>query len=156
VRAVYYKVSFEAVVLDSLSVLLLGFALAALLAYVAYRKWRSICVFALPVVVVAIALAVMYATVGLAQWNFFYNGTHLHLSLGDEVFDVDVRGCEKVWIENAKVRGIQGIGTPGIVAGLLRVEGVGEGYGLVAHTRSVLYITCGNASFIIGAPGLTP
>jgi len=152
----YYRVSFEAVVFDSLPVFLLGFALATLLAYVAYRKWRSICAFILPVVLVAVALGVIYATVELAQWSFSYNGTHLRLQLGDEVFNVDVRGCEKAWIEDARVRGIQGIGTPGIVAGLLRVEGVGEGYGLVAHTRSVLYITCGNASYIIGVPGLKP
>jgi len=152
----YYRVSFKAVVLDSLPFLLPGVALATLLAYVAYRKWRSICAFILPVVVVAIALGLIYATVGLAQWSFSYNGTHLRLQLGDEVFNVDVRGCEKAWIEDAKVRGIQGIGTPGIVAGHLRVEGVGEGYGLVAHTRSVLYITCNGTSYIIGAPGLKP
>jgi len=48
------------------------------------------------------------------------------------------------------------IGTFGIEAGRLRIEGVGEGYGLVAHKRSVLYITCNGTSYIIGAPGLTP
>jgi len=93
----------------------------------------------------------------LAQWSFSYNGTQLHLQLGDETFNVDVRGCEKTWIEDAKVSRVYGLGTPGIVADRLRVEGVREGYGPVAHTRSVLYITCGNGtSFIIGAPGLTP
>jgi len=82
--------------------------------------------------------AKLYALAGLAQWSFFYNGTHLYLQLGDEMFNVDVRECEKVWIEDANVRRVFGLGTFGIEAGRLRVEGVGEGYGLVAHTRSVL------------------
>jgi len=88
--------------------------------------------------------------------EFFYDGTHLHLQLGGNTFNVDVRECEKMWIEDAKVSRVYGLGVPGIVAGRLRVEGVGEGYGLVAHTRSVLYITCNGTSYIIGAPGLTP
>lgn len=152
----YYKVSFEAVVLDSLPFLLPVFALVAFVSYMAYRKWKKIGAFAPLIASVAVVLGALYAIVGVAQWSFFYNGTHLRLQLGDEVFNVDVRGCEKTWIEDAKVCRVYGLGTPGVVAGRLRVEGVGEGYGLVAHTRSVLYITCGNAIYIIGAPGLTP
>jgi len=152
----YYKVSFEAVVLDSLPILIPVLALLAFVSYTEYRKRRKIDAFTPPAVVVAVVFGILYAIVEVAQWSFFYNGTHLHLRLGDEVFDVDVRGCEKVWIEDAKVWRVFGLGTFGIVAGHLRVEGVGEGYGLVAHTRSVLYITCNGTSYIIGAPGLTP
>jgi len=151
----YYKVSFEAVVLDMLPFLLPGVALLAFLAYMAYRKSSKI-IASFLVLVIAIIFVLAYVSVELPPWNFFYNGTHLHLQLGGNTFNVDVRECEKMWIEDAKVSRVYGLGVPGVVAGLLRVEGVGEGYGLVAHTRSVLYITCNNASYIIGAPGLTP
>jgi len=152
----YYKVSFEAVVVDMLPFLLPVFALVAFVSYMAYRKWRKISAFIPLIASIASVFGILYATVEVAQWSFFYNGTHLHLRLGDEVFDVDVRGCERAWIEDAKVCRVYGLGTPGVVAGRLRVEGVGEGYGLVAHTRSVLYIACNGTSYIIGAPGLAP
>jgi len=152
----YYKVSFEAVILDMLPFLLPVFALVAFVSYMAYRKWRKISAFMPLIASIASVFGILYAIVGVAQWSFFYNGTHLRLQLGDEVFNVDVRGCEKAWIEDAKVCKVYGLGTPGVVAGRLRVEGVGEGYGLVAHTRSLLHVACGNASYTISAPGLTP
>jgi len=104
----------------------------------------------------AVVFGLVYVTVEVVPWSFFYNGTHLYLQLGSDTFNVDVRGCEKVWIEDAKVWRVFGLGTFGIGAGFLRVEEVGEGYGLVAHTRSVLYIKCNSTSYIIGAPGLKP
>ena len=152
----YYRVGFEAVVFDMLPFFLPVFALVAFVSYMAYRKWRKISAFIPLIASIASVFGILYVTVEVAQWSFFYNGTHLHLRLGDEVFNVDVRECERAWIEDAKVSRVYGLGTPGVVAGRLRVEGVGEGYGLVAHTRSVLYITCNNASYIIGAPGLAP
>jgi len=152
----YYKVSFEAVVLDLLPILIPIFALLAFVSYTVYRKWRRIDAFISPAVVIAVGFGIIYAVVEVVPWSFFYNGTHLYLQLGSNKFNVDVRGCEKVWIEDANVRRVFGFGTFGIEAGRLRVEGVGEGYGLVAHTRSVLYIKCNGTSYIIGAPGLTP
>jgi len=152
----YYRVSFEAVVFDILPFLLPIFALVAFVSYMVYRKSKKISAFIPLVASTIIVFANLYALTGLAQWSFFYNGTHLYLQLGSNKFNVDVRGCEKVWIEDANVRRVFGIGTFGIEAGRLKVEGVGEGYGLVAHTRSVLYIKCNSTSYIIGAPGLTP
>jgi len=152
----YYKVSFEAVVFDLLPLLLPVLALVAFVSYMVYRKSKKISAFIPLVAGTIIVFAGLYVAAGLAQWSFFYNGTHLYLQLGGNTFNVDVRGCEKVWIEDADVRRVFGLGTFGIEAGRLRIEGVGEGYGLVAHTRSVLYIKCNGTSYIIGAPGLTP
>jgi len=152
----YYEVSGLDIFLAVLPFLLPGIPIAALIAYLTYRKWKSVRHILPFITVVAVTYLLVYFSVATTSYSFFYNGTHLHLRLGDDVFNIDVRGCERAWIEDAKVSRVYGLGVPGIVAGRLRVEGVGEGYGLVAHTRSVLYITCGNASYIIGAPGLTP
>jgi len=152
----YYEVSGHDIFVTFLPFLLPGIFIAPLIAYLAYRKWKSVR-YVLPfIAVVAATYVLIYFSMATTSYSFFYNGTHFHLRLGDEVFDVDVRGCEKAWIEDAKVSRVYGLGTPGVVAGRLRVEGVGEGYGLVAHTRSVLYIKCNGTSYIIGAPGLTP
>jgi len=152
----YYEVSGHDVFFTFLPFLLPGIFIAPLIAYWMYKKWKSV-KHVLPfIAVVAASYAFVYFSMATMSYGFFYNGSHLHLRLGDEVFNVDVRGCKKMWIEDAKVSRVYGLGVPGIVAGRLRVEGVGEGYGLVAHARSVLYITCNDTSYIIGAPGLTP
>jgi len=152
----YYEVSGLDIFFTLLPFLLPGIPIAALIAYLTYRKWKSVRHILPLIAVVAVTYLLAYFSVATMSYSFFYNGTHLRLQLGDEVFNVDVRGCERAWIEDAKVSRVYGLGVPGIVAGRLRIEGVGEGYGLVAHTRSVLYITCNNASYIIGAPGLKP
>ncbi|HII47252.1 hypothetical protein [Pyrobaculum aerophilum] len=95
------------------------------------------------------------------NYGFVYNGTHLSLWAwgAPEFVDYDVSACEKSWYKGSEVeiRREFGVGVPGFGAmGTLSINGV-EGYGFLASGYEyVLFIDCGQAKFILGAPGFEP
>lgn len=116
---------------------------------------------AVVMIVVAVAVAAVFAPLASGVYGFWFNGTHLTLRIAfGPSFELrDVSGCDLEWvsIEGRGVFRVYGFGVPDLVMGRVAVEGVGDGVGFVRlPSRWALFIRCGSETYILAAPGLRP